>query len=172
MCPFSSRSHDAIRGGPPVPRTTHYTHSAQRPRQHIPRADSEQSHLVSCGVTLAQTLEQCKGHILLRVRGRELLFGVGMSYMDAVLQPADVGSAYLRKSPRCLASLPHLASTAGDAIRLEAAEGWQQARSWPLVRIDGLGTNWWRASARTNAFERMESAGALRRSARVRVSVR
>ena len=96
-------------------------------------------------------------------------FGVGVSLMDAVLQPAAMGSAYLVKSSCCLASLPHLASTLGNATRLEAAGGWQRAQAWPLARTDWLGTDWWHGSARTNACERMESAGAVRRSARVHV---
>ena len=94
-------------------------------------------------------------------------FGVGVSLVDGALQPAAVGSAFLLKIPCCLASLPHLASTAGNAARLEAAGGWQRAESWPLARIDWLGISWRHASARTNACERMESAGAVRRSARV-----
>ena len=130
---------------------------------------SEQTHVVSCRATLAQILEQRKGRILLRVGGRELLLSRRRKPMDAMSQPAAMGIAYPIKLPRCLASLPHLTSTAGDAMRLEAAGGWQQAGSWPLVRINGCGTNWWRARACTKARERMESADSVRRSARVHV---
>ena len=73
------------------------------------------------------------------------------------------------KAPCCLASLPHLAATAGNATRLEAGGGWQRAQSWPLARTDRLWTDWWHGSARTNARERT-GAGAVRRRACVRVS--
>ena len=94
-------------------------------------------------------------------------FGAGVSLVDGALQPAAVESAFLLKIPCCLASLPHLASAAGNAARLEAAGGRQLADSWPQARIDRLGISWRHASAHTNACERMESAGAARRSARV-----
>ena len=163
ICPYSFRFHIPIRMRPPVPETTPYPRPAQAHLPWISRADSEQTHLVSCQIPTSQALQQCKGHILRRVRGRELLFGVGMRHMGSLLQPAAVGSAYLLKSSCCLASLPHFASTDGDAMRLEAAGSWQQARSWPLLRTDELGSSWWHAMARANVRERIVSADATRR---------
>ena len=96
-------------------------------------------------------------------------FDCSVSLVGAVLHPAAVAIAYTLGFSGCLPSLPHLASTLGNAARLEAAGGWQRAESQPLARTGWLGMCWRRASARTNACRRMESAGAVRRSARVRV---
>ena len=52
-------------------------------------------------------------------------------------------------------------------VRNYETGGWQRAQSCPFARTDRLGINWRHTSACANAWERMESAGAVRRSARV-----